>query len=206
MRITLLGKSGKMGSYIYEKLNDTYEFCDDGDIVIDFTNASISFENIKNALENGKKVISGTTNIKSEELEELKRISIMNETSFIWVPNYSLGAVIVNEIINSLDTYFADITILETHNRSKADIPSGTAKEYAKRLKCDKIVSYRYDISKTTHEIIFDNNGERMTIGHEIFNRAAFLNGIKISIDKIIEKPYILIIGLEDFWDLLKYN
>lgn len=204
MNLSIYGKSGKMGSYIYEALKDKYNILDDGDIVIDFTHADCAFDIIKKALEQKKKVISGTTNIDKEKLKELKKISIDNEASFIWCPNFAKGAVILYEILSGINNHFDDIKIEETHNIKKSDIPSGTAKEYAYKLNTKNIVSNRIDTTKAIHEIVFENDGEILSIKHEIINREAFMNGINIAIKIISTIDYVLIVGLDDFLDLLK--
>lgn len=195
---------GKMGNYVYESLKDEFEFSDNGDILIDFTNGRVCRDIIIDALKNGKKVISGTTNMENEDILAIKKASIMYEESLIWVPNFSCGAIVLSEILKHLKVFFDKIEIIETHNISKVDAPSGTALEYSEILECDNIRSKRLETNKAIHEINFYNQGERLGIVHELNGRDAFLVGIKKALEIIMEREYILSIGLDDFLDLLK--
>lgn len=204
MSIQISGINGKMGSYVKKYLEDKYDIVDDGDILIDFTRADYCVDVIKEALKKKKKVISGTTNINPNDLYEIKKYSIENEASFIWVSNFSKGATSLFSILDVLYPHFDTVKIIETHNKSKIDKPSGTAKEYAQRLVDCSVESIRNDDTAATHEIIFENKGEKLTIRHEIFSKEAFMNGIMISIELLTKIDYALIVGLDDFLDLLK--
>lgn len=204
VKIKIYGLNGKMGSFIANHLQTNYEISEDGDIVVDFTHADCSFNNIKESLKAKKKVISGTTNIPLEQINQLKKISIEEESSFIWVPNFSIGATITSDLLIGLSDFFDKVSILETHNQAKADIPSGTSKEYGQILKCDNIISYRTETKKAIHEIILENQGEKLSIIHQIDNKEAFLKGFDLALNRLIVDDYILLVGLSDFMDLLK--
>ena len=71
MSIQISGINGKMGSYVKKYIEDKYDIVDDGDILIDFTRADYCVDVFIEALKKKKKVISGTTNIKPNDLYEI---------------------------------------------------------------------------------------------------------------------------------------
>lgn len=205
MKIQLSNIYGKMEKFLANALNDEFEIGNEG-IYLDFSTPDKAYEGIKNALLKGQKVISGTTNIDNDKMIELKKLSILNEASFIWVPNYAIGASVMGELLDIIKGKFRDISISETHHISKIDTPSGTAKEYGNKLNVTNIVSNRLDTNIIYHEISLENPGEKLIIRHEILDKEAFLNGIRLAINVISNIDYILLIGLDDFYDLLKSN
>ena len=226
MKLAIAGLNGRMGSFLYRVLSkrSNYEITygidmkidyksiplykkireDLTDILIDFTEASFSYKLIKEALNKRIKVISGTTGFTKSQIEELKSLSEKLHISLILVPNYALGASILYHEAANLLELFDSYDIIESHNINKRDIPSGTAKEYARLLNIseDKIQALRLNEVIATHEIILNNPGERLIIKHEILSRDAFLKGFLQALDYISDDEYHEIVGLKDFYDV----
>lgn len=216
MNVLICGISGKMGQRVYHIikdykdvsevigfdknfnlfLNKTFSDLDyclsypNIELVVDFTENEISREIIKKSLEKGISVISGTTGLTDKEIEKFKQYAKEKKISFYWSPNYSFGYEIMLKQINDLKQSFNKYEIVETHNVTKKDKPSGTSKKIAKILKLNKkdIQSVRLNDVIAIHEVSFLDNGEKITIVHEILNRSAFLNGFIRIFDEIVEK------------------
>lgn len=230
MKVCILGKLGRMGSFlnyvlenrvnyevvsgidikndysktlVFNNVEEAYN-SEPFDILIDFSVSDISFKSIEYCLKNNIKVLSGTTNIKPNKMKYLKELSITNKTSFIWTPNFALGAAILYDLSRRINSYFTSYDIIESHNINKLDSPSGTAKEYADLLDVreDKIQSIRLNDVITSHDVIFNNKGEKLIIRHEVYHRDAFLKGFLKSLDKL-ENNNISIVGLKEYYDFM---
>lgn len=226
MNVVILGINGKMGKYVYQvlsnrnginilggidkkkslniRLEDDIDKFEDVDLLIDFSCASISYEIIKKALNNGIRVLSGTTGIEYKKMQDLKRLSNEKKISFVWSPNYSKGAAYMYKLILDTKNNFDVADIFEIHSPSKIDAPSGTAKEFSRLLEFDNVQYLRLNDVLATHEVIFSSTGEKLSIKHEIFNRSAFLKSFLFALDKILIDEYLCIVGLDDFFKLIK--
>ncbi|MBQ6112986.1 MAG: hypothetical protein IJL10_01860, partial [Synergistaceae bacterium] len=111
-----------------------------------------------------------------------------------------------------------DIEMIEAHHNQKLDVPSGTALMLAKRLQEVRnsslnigrhengkrpeneigIHSLRYGTEVGTHEIIFSNGLETITIRHDAKNRALFAKGALSAVNWLVnQKPGLY--GMKDF-------
>lgn len=107
------------------------------DIIIDFSNPSLSDRVISYAKATKTPLLSGTTNMSTEQLDALKALG--SGIPCIWASNYSFGINlflhILPEITKTLDGW--DIEVVETHHNKKVDAPSGTAKSLANAIDPD---------------------------------------------------------------------
>ena len=72
------------------------------------------------------KIVSGTTGFLQEHFEALEVAS--KKTACLWAPNMSLGINLIAEMISNLKVISDyDFQIVEAHQHSKKDKPSGTA-------------------------------------------------------------------------------
>ncbi len=221
--VVISGITGKMGSFVCDKLQsdstynilyglalekDTYNTYKihkaikaKPDILIDFSNSAFSYKIIKYCLKNKIKVISGTTNLTIDQITELENLSVSNKTSFIWSPNFALGASLLQTNFKSLKKYYPQIDIVEAHKKHKLDKPSGTAKVYAAYLdiKVEEVNSLRLHNELATHEVIFSNESEKLIFKHIITSRNAFITGIYIALKQVESEEYIKSVGLNEF-------
>lgn len=201
MNILLAGINGKMGSQIYKKLSilnhnitgfdlkkheivDTiYRVkdidIDKYDILIDFTNKDISKELIELFLENKKIVMSGTTGHTSKFIKDKMAFAKKNDIIFIHSVNFAKGIKAYNDIAQIISRKFKDVLMVESHDISKLDTPSGTALMLAKSLDLDldKIKSLRVHEVTPSHLLIFSNEFEKITLIHQILKKDAFIEG-----------------------------
>ncbi len=227
MNTIISGINGRMGSYVYDLLegNDNFDIIgglglntnnniriykelrevdDKIDLVVDFSVDYFSMSTIEYALNNGIKVISGTTGFSNNEISYLKELSIKNNVTLFLIPNFAKGASTLYKIIDLIKNDYEFIDILETHSIKKLDKPSGTSKEYADRLKIDhkSIQSLRINDVIASHDIVLRSKGEKITLSHSIETREAFDIGFKLCLDKLLSCEYITIVGLDEFYKM----
>ncbi len=97
------------------------------DIVVDFTQPSVVFENIKIYQKTKTKAVIGTTGLTKEQIEEIEKTSKQNNTGVIIAPNFSLGAILMMNFARQASKYFDNAEIIEYHHNQKKDAPSGTS-------------------------------------------------------------------------------
>ncbi len=155
IKIAVVGSCGKMGSEVVklttkeedfelvcsidkfgagqkinniEVLDDISKLKDfDIDIVVDFTQPSAIFNNIKQYQEMKLKAVIGTTGLSKEEIETIEKLSKENNTGIIIAPNFSLGAILMMIFSKMASKYFSNAEIIEFHHNQKKDAPSGTS-------------------------------------------------------------------------------
>ena len=97
------------------------------DVLVDFTQPKSIYENAIYCLNNGIKIVIGTTGLKDEEIENLKKLSSEKNTGCLIAPNFSTGAVLMMMFAKQAAKYFDNAEIIELHHNQKKDAPSGTA-------------------------------------------------------------------------------
>ncbi len=104
------------------------------DVVIDFTQPSCVFENAKKYLNAKVKPVIGTTGLNAEQIEELRKLSKLNNTGCFIAPNFTIGAVLMMMFSKTAAKYFNNAEIIEFHHNQKKDAPSGTAIKTAQMM------------------------------------------------------------------------
>ena len=218
MKIALVGY-GKMGKIIGEiaesrghevvaKLNEspTLENLNNPDVVIEFSNPEVAFNNIKICLENKIPVVCGTTGWLDQK-PEIEKIATENETAFLYGSNFSLGVNLffaLNEKLADLMKNFSEykVQLEEVHHTHKKDAPSGTAISLAEGIikndhrfdawKLDEtkgnelgIFAIRQDEVPGTHSIFYRSEVDEIEIKHTAFNRSGFALGAVIAAEWI---------------------
>ena len=221
MKIALVGY-GKMGHIIDEiatkkgheivaKLNETptTENLNNPDVVIEFSNPEVAFNNIKVCLENKIPVICGTTGWLDQK-SEIEKIALQNNTAFLYGSNFSLGVNLffaLNEKLVNLMKDFSEynVQLEEIHHTHKKDAPSGTAISLAAGIiKNDPrfdawklaetqnkelgIFAIRQDEVPGTHSVYYKSEVDEIEIKHTAFNRNGFAVGAIVAAEWIIGK------------------
>ena len=101
------------------------------DIIMDFSNPSLTDTIVAYAARTGTPLLSGTTNMTEEQHALLAELA--QSVPVIWASNYSLGINLFMHILPQVKAVLPDwdIEITETHHNKKVDAPSGTAKSLA---------------------------------------------------------------------------
>ena len=207
MKIALVGY-GKMGKIIDEiatqrnheivaRLNEspTSENLNNADVVIEFSNPEVAFNNIKTCLENNIPVICGTTGWLDQK-PEIEKIAAENNTAFLYGSNFSLGVNLffaLNEKLANLMKNFPEynVQLEEIHHTHKKDAPSGTAISLAEGIiKNDQrfegwkleetkekelgIFAIREDEVPGTHSVFYKSSVDEIEIKHTAYSRNGF--------------------------------
>ena len=102
------------------------------DVAIEFTAPTVAYDNCKEAMAAGVKVVSGSTGWYQQHEPEMKELCEKEGKTLFWSSNFSLGVAVFSavnrylaKIMNRFPNY--DVTMEETHHIHKLDAPSGTA-------------------------------------------------------------------------------
>ena len=102
------------------------------DVAIEFTAPTVAYDNCKEAMAAGVKVVSGSTGWYQQHEPEMKELCEKEGKTLFWSSNFSLGVAVFSavnrylaKIMNRFPNY--DVTMEETHHIHTLDAPSGTA-------------------------------------------------------------------------------
>lgn len=201
--ISVNGYGGRLGSKIVNILgeNDRYEIKNligrekefelnrkERNIIIDVSSANGTRELISYLIsrEYWVPLLIGTTGDLPYEL--IKRYSSAAPVAII--SNFSNGIPQMLEFLRNVRNDEWDIRIKETHHVGKKDSPSGTAKTISSVIGGEiQIDSIRNGEVYGEHEVIMENENERLIISHEAKNRDIFANGAINYIDWLLSQP-----------------
>ena len=195
------------------------------DVLVDFTVAAASVENIGACREAGKRAVVGTTGFSPDERDRIAEHA--RHVAIVLAPNMSVG---VNLCFKLLDVAAralgdsVDIEIIEAHHRHKVDAPSGTAvrmgEVVASALGRDLGACAVYGREGHTgerdrqtigfetvragdivgeHTVMFAGIGERVEITHRAGSRLNFANGALRAARWVMDRDA----GLYDMQDVL---
>ena len=241
MKIALLGY-GKMGKTI-EKLatakgheivfksdENCIELLKNGQIngaavAIEFTGPESAAENIKACISGGIPVVSGSTGWLKHHWEEVTEYCKVNNGSFFYASNYSIGVNIFFEInerlaqlMNAFPEYKAEIE--EIHHIHKLDAPSGTGITLAEGILKNHeaynewtlddanenqagklpIIAKRIGEVPGTHIIRYHSPIDDIEISHIAKGREGFASGAILAAEWLIGKKGIF--GMRDLMKL----
>lgn len=233
------GAEGKMGKEIVKTFNQDKEFevvgaTDKGDdlgaviektkakVVIDFTAASVGFQNASIIINAGAHPVIGTTGFLIEQVEELQKRCLRQKLGGVIAPNFSIGAILMMRFSEQAAKYYPNAEIIEMHHNTKEEAPSGTAirtadliararKETYPLKKYKEIVPHARGANHeniaihsvrlpgfVAHQmVVFGGRGELLTLRHDSIHRESFMPGIKLACKKAIELKE-LVYGLEN--------
>ncbi|RJQ11312.1 MAG: 4-hydroxy-tetrahydrodipicolinate reductase [Bacillota bacterium] len=97
------------------------------EVLVEFTNATVSPSILRQALDAGVRPVSGTTGIPGETLRDIDRTARRLGLGCVVAPNFSLGATVLAITARVAAGYFKTAEIIEMHHDQKVDAPSGTA-------------------------------------------------------------------------------
>ena len=178
----------------YEDLTNIEE-----NVVLEFSPATVINENIDSLLNSDADLIIGSSGVSSETLSKLKTIT---DRKVIVIPNFSIGAAYQKLFSIALSDSFNSVNITEKHHGKKQDAPSGTAIDLANSLPSEiktheqdgnfyqmnnvnnkNIYSLRDDKFLAEQEVDFVNEYESFNLDHKVYDRKAYLYGVKVVLD-----------------------
>lgn len=219
---SLCAKIDIQGQNVYPTIKDAS--VNDIDVLVDFTQPKSIYENAKFCLNNGIKIVIGTTGLTDEQISELKNLSKEKNTGCLIAPNFSTGAVLMMEFSKLAAKYFDNAEIIEYHHNQKKDAPSGTAIKTALMMSQSKnsfksgncpetetlqgsrggtsysdiqIHSVRMPGFMASQEVIFGSNGQTLKIRHDSTDRKCYMQGVLMAV-KHVYKNNDFTYGLEN--------
>ena len=183
------------------------------DVVVDFTNPDLVYSHTKLILEKGARPVIGTTGLKKNELEELKKLSRGKGIGCLIAPNFAVGAVLMMMFAQKASKYFSNAEIIELHHNKKKDAPSGTAIKTAELMtqerksfgqdNCPEVETIKGSRGGVTdsnihihsvrlagfiahQEVICGAPGQALTIRHDSFDRISFMPGVILAIRHVM--------------------
>lgn len=219
----LVAKIDIASTEMYHHIEDAARVSDI-DVLVDFTQPKSIFENAKYCLNNGIKIVIGTTGLTDEQIAELKKLSQEKNTGCLIAPNFSTGAVLMMMFAKQAAKYFDNAEIIELHHNQKKDAPSGTAIKTAAMMaevkddftkgNCPEtetiegarggnaysnihIHSVRMPGYIASQEVIFGSSGQIMTIRHDSMDRKCYMQGVLLAV-KHVAKNNDFVYGLDN--------
>jgi 4-hydroxy-tetrahydrodipicolinate reductase len=175
----------------------------DCDVAIDFTAAAATDAHVSACLAHGCGLVLGTTGLDTAQMQRLKAAG--QRIAIVYGRNMSIGVLVFTELARQAARLLgpdADIEIVETHHRHKADAPSGTALQLGeavaaalggrledlatydrsagrgpRRLGSIGFASLRAGGVVGDHDIHFGLAEEVLTLRHRALDRATFARG-----------------------------
>jgi len=146
---------------------------------VDFADAQNISSRIQMYKKHCKPVIFCSTGLSNDEEKSI--IALSEKMPVFIAPNTSVVTALMKDFakkISKIDQSF-EIHISESHNKSKKDAPSGTAKDFARmlQLSTDNIEFERTDEDKNSHKIAFSSNFESLELRHDTANRSIYAQG-----------------------------
>ena len=175
-------------------------------IVVECTHPEVVMENLNKWHAKGLSVVVGTSGFTKDRIEELKSFWGDEDAGCLIVPNFSIGAVLMMRFAETACAYFDSAEIIERHENTKPDAPSGTALATAMRMgkygneseeiRNDEVVkgargglvsgirvhSLRMKGLLSDQEVAFSNLGETFSINHSSTSYESFANGALLAI------------------------
>jgi 4-hydroxy-tetrahydrodipicolinate reductase len=198
MRLVLNGRGGKVGRVLapaLERAGHDLVDLDEADAMIDFTAPDAVEANVGAALERGIPSVIGTTGFDHASVDTAARDA---GVACFHAPNFALGAVLMMRFAGEAAQHMPRAEIVELHNETKKDAPSGTAKATAELLGGDPTIhSVRLPGLVAHQEVLFGGDGQLLTIRHDTFSRDAFVPGVLLALERLDALSPGLTVGLE---------
>ena len=196
-----------------------------GDVVVDFTNASACMAAAQTATAHGLHLVTGTTGLSDADLESLADLSRRHEVGIIVAPNFALGAVLLNHLARIAARFFDYVDIFEAHHEAKFDAPSGTALALARAIASEKrfirpepqkeplpgtrggdydgisIHSTRMPGRLAHHDVVFGAAGQTLSLRHDTLSRECFMPAVMLAVKEVVKRRE-LVVGLEEILGL----
>lgn len=167
------------------------------DVLLDFTGAESSINNLKMASSANKPIIICATGHDSDQRANI--VSISKIIPVVCSPNMSVGVNVMFNLVKEAAGYLGKdykIDIVETHHVHKKDAPSGTAKKLLEAAVESSgykptqipVKSIREGEVVGDHTITFSNPYEILEITHKAMSREVFANGALKAVEWIVGK------------------
>lgn len=238
-RVGVFGARGRMGGEVCRAVESAEDLelvaaVDLGDdrapaeaaqVIVDFTHPDAMMDNLCWCIDHGIHAVVGTTGFADEQLNRLRRaLADHADVGVLVAPNFSIGAVLMMRFAEQAAAFYESVEIIELHHAGKADAPSGTAANTARRIAAAReaadldtppdatvqelpgargaqvdgirVHAVRLRGLVAHQEVLFGAEGETLTIRHDSLDRVSFMPGVLAAVRTISSRPG-LTVGIE---------
>jgi len=234
--VAIVGANGRMGQLVSRLIGESHDFelvaslgsasaLDDmlaADLVVDVTLAAVSQGIVDFAVSHGKSVLVGTSGWSATRITTLENRLAAEGTGagVIIIPNFSIGSVLATSFAAMAARFYDSIEIIEAHQATKVDSPSGTAVRTAElignaraalgpviaphadqrargqQVSSVPIHSLRMQGIVAKQDVIFGGTGETLTLSHETLHPSAYESGIMLAL-RALGSTRGVVVGLD---------
>ncbi len=205
MKVAVFGARGKVGGVMAAALEDaghevvpidlgdpvTLDGCD---AAIDFTQPDAVEGDVAACVRAKVPCVIGTTGFDRAAVD---RLAQEHNVPVFHAPNFAIGAVLMMRFAAEAARHMPKAEIIELHQDTKLDAPSGTAKATADAMGGEvPIHSVRLPGLVAHQEVILGGQGQTLTIRHDTTSRDAFVPGVLLALERVRGLPPGLTVGL----------
>jgi 4-hydroxy-tetrahydrodipicolinate reductase len=185
------------------------------DVLVDFTHADVAPGIIARAIEAGVRPVIGTTGLSERDLAAVDTAARQRGIGAVWAANFRLLGVLLAHFARIAARYTDTVEIIEAHHATKADAPSGTARELARLVRAahgsalfdapvqrETLAGVRGGVHEGVrvhslrlpnlqpngwHEIVFAGDQETLTIRHDDWGVDSYVGPVAMAVRKVME-------------------
>lgn len=196
------------------------------EVAVDFTHPDVVMDNIRWCVTHAVHLVVGTSGLSQDDLREIAGLigDEGSESNVIVVPNFALGAALMQRFAQQAARYLPAVEVIELHHDRKADAPSGTAVATVRAIREARGEVWRGPLAESLegarggevdgvrvhsvrlpglvahHEVIFGGEGQTLTIRHDSTDRSSFMPGVLMALRAVMRRPG-LTVGLDPLLD-----
>lgn len=182
------------------------------DVVIDLSDAPTARRTLAYVAANALCCVVGTSGLDDADVATASAAAREGGAHVVVVPNFSIGAVLLQRFAAEAAPYFASVEVVELHHDQKRDAPSGTSIATARAIAAARadakmgnatdptsahtiqgargaegpgsirIHSVRLPGLLAHQEVLFGAPGEGLTLRHDTYDRASFMSGLLVCV------------------------
>ena len=179
------------------------------DLIIDFSNPSLTDDLLAYAWRTETPLLSGTTNLSTAQMDQIQALG--EKVPVIWASNYSFGINLFRHILSEIAPVLEgwDVEVTETHHNKKVDAPSGTAKTLIQAIdpdgECELVYGREGNCGARSkneigvhavrggtipgiHTVMYCGPDEVIELTHTAFSRDIFGNGALTAAKFIVQQ------------------
>lgn len=195
------------------------------DVAVEVTGPATVGAHLRWLLEHGIHAVVGATGLSATDLEAARGLADRGPARALIVPNFSIGAVLVERFAAEAARHLPHVEIIELHHDRKVDAPSGTAIATAAavaRARGDELPapagvdgaavaagsrgSLQHGIPVHAvrlpgllahEEVLLGGEGQLLTLRHDVSDRTAFVSGALLACRNVARLDG-LVVGLSE--------
>jgi 4-hydroxy-tetrahydrodipicolinate reductase len=208
-------------------LEELERLAPEADVLVDFTTGAAAAQLLCAAARTGLHVVSGTSGLPAQALDELDAVLRKVERGGVWAANFAVGGALMLHFARVAARFMEAAEVIELHHDKKVDAPSGTALQTARDIRGARgsdlpdppverwtlegsrgaveggvrIHSVRLPGLNAHQEVLFGSLGQTLTIRHDALGRDAYLPGVALAVREV-PKRVGLVRGLDTLMGL----